>query len=227
MGVVSSRVVGWSALVVAVAATIAVVPPLITPGPRRDRPPAAEQPARSPSPRSSATPAPGTPSPPALSPPAPSLTAQPPVTAAPTRRSAPAPPAKTTAPAADRFRPITVHAADPANIRVGARVIDCPTCVDGSRVGYIGGPNTLAVQIAGVPQAGERTLTVVYETEQPRTLKLAVDGDPARELRLAGAQSWLIPVRVSVRLRLPKGTCWIRFFNDTGPAPDINTITVS
>ncbi len=145
----------------------------------------------------------------------------------PGKASAPAPPAKTTAPTATRFSPITVHAADPANIRVGARVIDCPTCVDGSRVGYIGGPNTLAVRITGVPQAGERTLTVVYETEQPRTLKVAVDGGPARELTLSGAQSWLIPVHVSVRLRLPKGTCWIRFFNDTGSAPDINTITVS
>ncbi|WP_155384625.1 carbohydrate-binding protein [Catellatospora paridis] len=212
----STRMLGWAALVLAVAATIAVVPPLIMPAPHPDGAPAARGPDGSPTVLPSAVPVP-----PAPSSPEPSRTSPPPAV----RSHAAVPPARTTAPAA--FGPITVHAADPANIRVGARVIECPTCVDGSRVGYIGGPNTLAVRVAGVPRAGEWTLTVVYETEQPRTLKLAVDGGPVRELTLAGARSWLIPVRVSVRLRLPKGDCWIRFFNDTGSAPDINTITVS
>ncbi|MBV1850510.1 hypothetical protein [Catellatospora tritici] len=204
----SSRILGWAALVLAVGATIVVVPPLLMPGPQHGGVPMRQQPAGSPPAQPSTTPAPDPQSP------SPSRISRPP----------------TTKPAASptiRFRPITVHAADPVNIRVGARVIECPTCVDGSRVGYIGGPNTLAVRIAGVPRAGERTLTVVYETEQPRTLKLAVDDGPVRELTLAGARSWLIPVHVSVRLWLPAGTCWIRFFNDTGSAPDINTITIS
>ncbi len=215
MSVLSTRVLGWAALVLAVTATIAVVPPLIMPGPGAERPPSAGGPPGSPTAQPSSAPtAPSTPAPPRNSP----------ASARPDRPDAALPPVRTTAPAA--FRPITVHAADPANLRVGARIIECPTCVDGSRVGYIGGPNTLAVRITGVPRAGEWMLTVVYETEQPRTLKLAVDGGPVRELHLAGARSWLIPVRVSVRLRLPKGACWIRFFNDTGSAPDINTVTV-
>ncbi|WP_155368113.1 carbohydrate-binding protein [Catellatospora vulcania] len=218
MPVVSARVLGWSALILAVGATIAVVPPLVMPGPGQNPPSLAEQPHGSPTPQPSAAPT--------ARPPSPAAPSRPPSPTVPGRPAASAPPKATTS-AAARFQPITVHAADPANLRVGARVIECPTCVNGSRVGYIGGPNTLAVQIKGVPQAGERTLTVVYETEQPRTLKLAVDGGPARELALAGAQSWLIPVRVSVRLWLPKGACWIRFFNDTGSAPDINMITVS
>ena len=49
------------------------------------------------------------------------------------------------------FAAISLHAADPANLRNGARVIECPTCVGGSRVGYIGGPNTLAIRVADVP----------------------------------------------------------------------------
>ncbi|GHJ43128.1 hypothetical protein Cs7R123_04700 [Catellatospora sp. TT07R-123] len=209
MPVVSSRVVGWSALVLAVGATIAVVPPLVLPDPRPGAAPVVQQSAGS-----SVMPPSPLPSP---RPPAPSPSkAEPPPT---TPRAA--------ASAASRFRPITVHAADPVNIRVGARVIACPSCVDGSRVGYIGGPNTLAVRIAGVPRAGERTLTIVYETELPRTLKFAVDDGPVQELTLAGARSWLIPARVSVRVRLPEGTCWISFFNDAGSAPDIDTVTVS
>ncbi|MEV0459555.1 hypothetical protein [Catellatospora methionotrophica] len=211
MSFVSARVLGWTALALAVAATIAVVPPLIMPDPQPDRPPSAAGPSGLPTgsptpavtPRTSAPPRPSVP---------------------PAARSHAVLPPRATTPAA--FKPVTVHAADPANLRVGARVIACPTCVDGSRVGYIGGPNTLAVRVTGVPRAGEWTLTVVYETEQPRTLKIAVDGGPVRELALAGAGSWLIPVRTSLRLRLPKGACWIRFFNDTGSAPDINTITV-
>ncbi|MDI1465371.1 hypothetical protein QEZ54_30825 [Catellatospora sp. KI3] len=197
MPLLSSRLLGWSALVVAVGATIVVVPPLLMPQPGAV--PAARPSAAAPSGRPSPAPGP------------------------PTR----SPSARPVASATSRFRPITVHAADPANLRAGARVIDCPSCVDGSRVGYIGGPNTLAVRVAGVPQAGVRTLTIVYETEQPRTLKVAVDDGPVRVLTLAGARSWLIPARVSVRLRLPRGACWIRFFNDAGSAPDINTITIS
>ncbi|MFD0591913.1 hypothetical protein ACFQZ4_04530 [Catellatospora coxensis] len=207
MPVVYRRVLGWAALGLAVAATIAVVPPLIMPAP-----PPAPGPAAG-----------GAPSPPTVT--ATTVPPSPAPSAVHERTGGAEPPARATSPAT--FEPITVHAADPANIRVGARVIECPTCVDGSRVGYIGGPNTLAVRVTGVPQAGERTLTVVYETEQPRTLKLAVDDGPVRELTLAGARSWLIPARTSVRLRLPKGACWIRFFNDTGSAPDINTVTVS
>jgi hypothetical protein len=126
------------------------------------------------------------------------------------------------------FRPITVHAADPANIREGgAKLIDCASCVQGVRVGYIGGPNTLAIRLAGVRQAGERTLTIVYETAEPRTLKVAVGAGRPRELTLTGARSWLIPAEAVVRMWIPAGDSWIRFFNDTGSAPDINVLTVS
>jgi hypothetical protein len=117
------------------------------------------------------------------------------------------------------------HAADTANLRSGARVIDCASCDGGRRVGYIGGPNTLAIRVAGVPSAGERTLLVVYETQDPRTLKIAVGDGPVHVLAsLAGARDYLIPARTSLTVFVPAGTCWIRFFNDAGDAPDINRI---
>jgi hypothetical protein len=125
------------------------------------------------------------------------------------------------------FASITVHAADPANIRNGARVIECASCRGGSRVGYIGGPNILAIRVAGVTSPGTRTLTIVYETEEPRTLKVAVNDGTAQTLQLAGAASLLIPATTSVRVFVPAGTSWIRFFNDTGSAPDINEIVLS
>ncbi|MEU7870788.1 hypothetical protein [Dactylosporangium sp. NPDC049140] len=122
------------------------------------------------------------------------------------------------------FAPILVHAADRANLRKGARVIDCPTCDGGSRVGYIGGPNTLAIRVPDVPAAGERTLVIVYETEVLRTLKVAVADGPVHTLTLAGAGDYLIPARTSLTVFLPAGSTWIRCFNDAGDAPDINRI---
>jgi hypothetical protein len=122
------------------------------------------------------------------------------------------------------FAAISLHAADQANLRSGARVIDCPTCDGGSRVGYIGGPNTLAIRVADVPAAGERTLTVTYETAETRTLRVAVGDGPVHTLTLSGAGDWLIPARVSLRVHLPAGTSWVRLFNDAGPAPDVNGI---
>ncbi|WP_432842674.1 hypothetical protein [Dactylosporangium sp. CA-092794] len=171
----------WSALAAAVAATIALVPPLVLPAP--DAPaPAPPVAAPSPAPVSSA--------------------------------AAPSPAVEV----------ISRHAADGANLRKGARIIECPSCDGGRRVGYIGGPNTLAIRVDGVPAAGERTLVIVYETQDPRTLKVAVGDGPVHTLALSGAADYLIPARTRLTVYVPAGTSWIRFFNDEGSAPDINRI---
>jgi hypothetical protein len=188
------RRLGWAALAAAVAATTTVVPPLVLPAPPESSSARARRP---PSPTAPTTP--GSP-------------------------VAPTAPGSPSAPAAPGFTPIGVHAADGANLRKGARIIDCPSCDGGRRVGYIGGPNTLAVRVAGVPSAGERTLLIVYETQDPRTLMVAVDAGPVHTLPLAGAADYAIPARTAITVYLPAGTCWIRFFNDAGPAPDINRI---
>ncbi|WP_027344052.1 carbohydrate-binding protein [Hamadaea tsunoensis] len=126
------------------------------------------------------------------------------------------------------FRPVTVHAADPGNLREGgAQVIDCASCVAGRRVGYIGGPNTLAIPVRNIPHAGERTLTITYETSEPRTLKVAVGSAQPHTVTVSGAGSLLIPARITIRVWLPSGDSWIRFFNDAGSAPDLDTITLS
>ncbi|MET7424643.1 hypothetical protein [Dactylosporangium sp. NPDC005555] len=198
------RRLGWTALAVGVGATALFVPPLVLPG-GRGHPPAATAP---------------TPPPPAASSPAPVPAT--PASALPRTSVPPTPTVRPPSPTA--FAVIDLHAADPANLRNGARVIECPSCVGGSRVGYIGGPNTLAIRVAGVTAAGERTLTVTYETAETRTLSVAVNDGPAQSLTLSGARDWLIPATVSLRVHLPAGTSWIRFFNDEGPAPDVNRI---
>ncbi|MFC4043803.1 hypothetical protein ACFO1B_35735 [Dactylosporangium siamense] len=216
------RRLGWTALAVGVGATALFVPPLVLPDGRgglpdgrgvapdgRGDPPAATA--------ATPPPAPSSALPRTAAPPSPTEKPSPTATPPPAARPSSGPPSSGAA-------VITLHAADPANLRSGARVIECPTCVGGSRVGYIGGPNTLAIRVAGVTTAGERTMTVTYETAETRTLRVAVDDGPAQTLTLSGARDWLIPATVSIRVHLPAGTSWIRFFNDEGPAPDVNQI---
>lgn len=203
------RRLGWTVLAVGVAATAVLVSPLIVPFP----PPAPVTP-----PPSSAAPPSVANSPVVVFPPVVSRSAA-------VSEADPPPPVTSSRPVA--FQSITVHAADPANIRTGARVIECASCRGGSRVGYIGGPNILAVRVAGVPTAGTRTMTIVYETEEIRTLKVAVNDGAAQTQQLAGAASLLIPATTSLEVYVPAGDSWIRFFNDTGSAPDINEIVLS
>jgi len=213
------RRLGWTALAVGVAATAVLVSPLVVPLPG---PAPATPPPSSAGPSSVVSP-PVVTSPVLVVPPVVTLTAAAPPGAPPP----PSPPAPATSSRPVAFQSITVHAADPANIRTGARVIECASCRGGSRVGYIGGPNILAIRVAGVPTAGTRTLTIVYETEEPRTLKVAVNDATAQTRLLSGAASLLIPATTSVEVFVPAGDSWIRFFNDTGDAPDINEIVLS
>ena len=193
----TTRRLGWSAVAAAIAAATILVPPLVTP---KTRPQA------------------GTATPPALTP-SPSRTppASPPAASAGTRSSPPA----------TAFSTIKVHAANPGNLRAGARIIPCRSCNGGSRVGYIGGPNTLTMLVRGVAEPGRRTLVITYETDGPRTLKIQVNNDPVRTRVLAGAHDFLIPAQTTLSVFIPAGTSTIKFFNDTGSAPDINRIVVS
>lgn len=211
------RRLGWVALAVAVGATATFVPPLVLPD-GRDHPPAATAPTPPPSPAPTTPPTGSSTASPGGTPPATVPTS--PASALP--RTTVPPSVKPSVPPA--FAAISRHAADAANLRNGARVIECATCDGGSRVGYIGGPNTLAIRVPDVPVAGERTLTVTYETAETRTLRVAVNDGPVHTLTLSGAGDWLIPATVSLRVHLPAGTSWVRFFNDAGPAPDVNRI---
>jgi hypothetical protein len=94
-------------------------------------------------------------------------------------------------------------------------------------VGYIGGPNTLIMVIRGVAAPGNRTLTVVYETDGPRTLKIGVNDSPVQTVLLAGAHDFLIPSVTTLSIFMPAGASSIKFFNDAGSAPDISGIVIS
>jgi hypothetical protein len=208
-GGVRARSLGWTAVITAVAATTILVPPLVAPKTHHGAgtataPPVAQSRVATQSPTIAESSSPATSA---------SATHSPSVTQSP--RIAPS------------FSTIRLHAADPANLRSGARIIPCGSCDGGRRVGYIGGPNTLVMLIRGVTAPGKRTLTVTYETDGPRTLKIGVNNGPIRTLLLTGAHDFLIPALTSLSVFIPAGASTIKFFNDAGSAPDINGIVIS
>jgi hypothetical protein len=120
-----------------------------------------------------------------------------------------------------------IAAGDPANTQIHTHVIDCVTCAAGSRVQYLGEGHTTVVNLRKVPVGGRRTMTVVYESDGPRTLDITVAGGPVISRTLSGAGDWVTPARVRIPITLPAGSSRIVFFNNQGPAPDLDQILIS
>ncbi|WP_432990780.1 hypothetical protein [Dactylosporangium sp. CA-233914] len=137
--------------------------------------------------------------------------------AAPTRTTAPPPPA---------FAPISVQTEDPGNTLFGgAGVVDCATCDGGARVRYIIGVNRVVVR-ATANVAGTRTVTVVYETDVPRLLKVSInDGLPY--VTTVDGTSWEAPRRLTFTATIPAGEVNVALFNEEGAAPDVDKVTIT
>jgi hypothetical protein len=124
------------------------------------------------------------------------------------------------------FIPVSVQAEAPGNsVLGGAEVVSCDTCDGGARVRYIAGARELIVY-GNANIAGTRTITVSYETDGARTLKVSINGGTAGSLAVNGT-SWVTPLRVSFTAAIPAGGISLTFFNDSGPAPDVDKVTIS
>jgi hypothetical protein len=125
-----------------------------------------------------------------------------------------------------RFTPITVQAEDPGNTLTGGAVAtDCVTCRGGGRVRYV----CLACQVvvrATVPVAGARTVTVVYEADGRRALKVSVNGAAARTWQVTGP-GWETPRTLRFTADLPAGPLRLALFNDDTAAPDVDEVVIS
>ncbi|GGM26052.1 hypothetical protein GCM10012279_50750 [Micromonospora yangpuensis] len=139
------------------------------------------------------------------------------------RSEAPRPtPTRTSGPTPSS-RSITVQAEDPGNVLGGgAKVASCPSCDGGARVRYLG---TLTVNFTN-PTAGGRTIAVTYQTDGDRQLKISVN-DAAPTTHAVSGAGWDVPRTFRYDAELPAGRTSLTFFNDTGPPPDIDKITIS
>lgn len=171
---------------------------------------------------------------------APATSAPPTTVAPPTTTSAPTPTLEptTTSPVVTTtkkpkpkpsFEPVTINPWAKAHESSGIAVIDCPLCVSGKRVQYLGQGHYVIVRLKDVKVAGKRTMTIIYTCacdDEPRELDVMVNSDPTRTVALRGAQSWDSPARTKMKVELVKGENVLRFFNQDAPAPDLDQILI-
>src|SRR6185312_11632410 len=124
------------------------------------------------------------------------------------------------------FAPISIQAEDPANkITGGASAVACSTCRGGKRVRYMCADCTLVVK-ATLPAAGIRTVTVYYEADGNRSIKVRFGGGTARAFPVTGPD-WTVPQSFRFTADLPAGEVLITLFNDDSPAPDLDEIVIA
>ncbi|WP_432826600.1 hypothetical protein [Dactylosporangium sp. CA-092794] len=145
--------------------------------------------------------------------------------ASPPQSVSPSPPAASPS-APPRFAPISIQAEDPGNrLSGGASAVACATCRGGHRVRYLCATCALLVRTT-LPVAGQRTVTVYYEVDGPRSIKISINGGPARGWPVTGPD-WTTPQAFHFTVELPAGELQLRFYNDDSPAPDLDEVVVS
>jgi hypothetical protein len=124
------------------------------------------------------------------------------------------------------FTPISVQAEDPANtLTGGASAVGCGTCRGGKRVRYMCADCTLVVRVT-LPSAGSRTVTVYYEADGNRAVKVRVNGAAPRSFGVTGPD-WTVPQSFRFTADLPAGPVQLTLFNDESPAPDLDEIVIA
>nr|BFE60839.1 hypothetical protein GCM10020063_053650 [Dactylosporangium thailandense] len=124
------------------------------------------------------------------------------------------------------FAPISIQAEDPANtLTGGASATACGTCRGGKRVRYMCAECTLVVRVT-LPSAGTRTVTVYYEADGNRTLKVRIGTAAPRVFPVTGPD-WTVPQSFRFTANLPAGEVRLTLFNDESPAPDLDEIVIA
>ncbi len=124
------------------------------------------------------------------------------------------------------FTPIAVQAEDPGNILSGgAEVVACDTCDGGYRVRYLCLTCQLVVRTS-LPASGPRTVTIVYEAGDVRTIKISING-ALPVIRTVSGQDWTTPQALNFTAVLQAGALELTLYNDDAPAPDIDKVLIS
>jgi CxxC motif-containing protein (DUF1111 family) len=123
-----------------------------------------------------------------------------------------------------------VHAAEAESGTVSgtARTAGCTACSGGVKVGHLGnGPaNHLTLANLSVPAAGSYALTLHYLVNGTRTLFYSVNDGAGVGVSLPGTSFSRVATRL-VTVNLDAGANRIRFYNDGGPAPDLDQVVLA
>jgi hypothetical protein len=138
----------------------------------------------------------------------------------------PASPSATFPSSEPAFKPIVVEAEAPSNIlQGGAEVVACAPCQGGYRVRYLGVSERLVVPI-NIPVGGKRRVSIVYECDGSRKIKVSINGALVDTRSVIGV-SWETPLNFSFTTHISAGPVVITLFNDESNAPDIDAIVIS
>ena len=114
-----------------------------------------------------------------------------------------------------------------------AKVISCPACSGGSRVGYLGkqssGTGSMTFTgVAAVGGAGVYQVDFAYTngSTAARTAQISVDGGPPTTATFAPTGAYTTPGSQTVALTLAAGANTITVANPTAASPDLDDITV-
>jgi hypothetical protein len=109
----------------------------------------------------------------------------------------------------------------------GVKPYSCDWCSGGYRVRYIGmNPrNYLVINDISASRAGNYEMVIFYVVDGTRTLFLRVNGGPEMKLLITG-RSWREVAKISVMVPLTAGSNKIKFYNESGHAPDIDRILI-
>jgi hypothetical protein len=127
--------------------------------------------------------------------------------------------------------PGTVHAdrgggRGPGNVLTApAQAVACAACYGGYRVRYIGGSGKVVIAIQ-IPVSGPRAITVDYEIDGQREIKISSNGTVILTRTVTGS-GWDVPQTLRFTTVLNAGPVLLTFYNDTSPAPDIDRVTNS
>jgi hypothetical protein len=110
----------------------------------------------------------------------------------------------------------------------GARIASCSPCSNGKKVGYVGNSSgTLQFNGVGTGVAGSATLTIYYASGQARNASLSVNGATATSLSFGSTGSYTTVGKKTVTVTLKSSGNTLKFFNNSGWAPDFDRITVA
>ena len=123
------------------------------------------------------------------------------------------------------FAPIIIEAEARSNQLIGgAMPVGCATCSGGYRVRFIAFLAEV-VLIATIPAAGSRTITVTYESDGPRLMKVSANGVEIAARWITG-DGWESPHTFVLNATLAAGPLHLSFYNDAGPAPDLDKAVI-
>jgi hypothetical protein len=123
------------------------------------------------------------------------------------------------------FTPIVIQAEDSSNMFTGgAQTIPCATCEGGARVGFVGGASEIFANTL-LSRSGNRTVIVTFESDGPRLIKVSANGALIVQRQVTGP-GWQTPMTFEFTASLTAGQLRLGFYNDAGPAPDIDMITI-